>query len=475
MSAEAGGSSGSAARRVRETLERLVVEPDDALLDEIFGADPEFARTLFVSVPGVWKTQLKLMEVLSAYAAGLSPEERAALVGETVASFDGDLAARAVNEFSRMVMAVHSESPELAGELYPEIDRAMSGIDFGKFREAVTGLLDSFTALAARVLADALDNPVVLANLFGIVPPVINSVIELLEGVLEKLELPPEILASAVFNVLSAVEADRLGRVLTMAFEAVGDLHRGNLILGGDEPRFRAVFGDFMKQVLDELDMEAATGAVAALGEDLEVMVGTLVELTARDPETVKHMTRMFAALGNSIWRMLSAALGEMAAWPDEVLSEVGDITAREADLAELGRALDSLVALELRMRENNPELQRKLLTDALVPLNTERLELVIRGAAADLRQAAMANPGIRMALGPEEVGRRVNEVLASFNSGERAASAREYLSRMLAAVDREELHRAFRSVAGPLAKAVLSGAWNLLKRTVARLGGSRR
>lgn len=474
MSAEEGGC-GTAADRVRDTLLRLLVEPDDAVLEEVLGGDPELARTLFVSMPNAWKAYLKLVQALSAYAVGLDPGERSGLVRELCAALDGKLVADAVNEFSKMAMAVHRENPAPAEELYEEIDRAISGIDFGKFREAVIAILEYWTAANGKVLGAVLDNPVVIANLFGIIPPALNSLIEVLEVALEKLELPPEILASAVLNVLSAVRADRLGRVLTMAMGHVSDLHRGNLILGGDEPRFRAVFADFMKRLLDELDMDAVAGAVTSLGEDLEVMAGTLVELTARDPETVSRVARVFTALGNSFWRIVSGAAVEMAAWPDEVLKEIGAIAGRDSDLAETGRALDSLVALELRMRESNPGLHRRLMTDALLPLNTERLELVARGAASDLGRAAMANPGIRMALEPEEVGRRVNEAIASFNAAGRAAAARVYLSRMLGAIDREEMDRAIRSVAGPLARAVLSGAWKFLKRTLALVAGSRR
>lgn len=414
----------------------------------------------------------------------LSTEERVALFRRAFTRYDGKAFAESANGFSLMMMAAHRESPDLARELFPAIDTALSEIDFGKMREAVASLLDYWTAAMSRLLESAADSPVIVANLVGMVPPLANSLMKVLSTMLDTIELPPEILASALFNTLTAIDAEELGRVLSTLAGKVEALHAGNIILGGDEPRLRAVFTDLAKRVLENLDIEAAAGALSALGEDAEVMAGSLVELAARDPRTVLALCRAAFSVSNSVTGMHSAALSEMAAWPDELLAEIGDIEREGSDPAEIGRAIDSFVTFALRFREANPDVHREALTDVLRAVNTEQLELVVKGAANDAKLAALANPGIRMALQPEEVGRRVNGMLAGFNRSAGPANVAGYLSRMFGAIDSDELEKAMRTTsfavvdavsasagfARSLLRTALSTAWRLIMNGARRL-----
>lgn len=408
----------------------------------------------------------------------LSIEERVAQLEQAFSSFDGKALAEKANNFSLMMMAAHGESPGLAAEAFPAIEAALTDIDFGKMREAVIATLDYGVAVATKSLEKATDNPVIIANLVGMLPAVANSLVRIVSTILQNTDLPPEILASALFNVLTALDAEELGRTLSTLSEQIQELHAGSMILGGDEPRLRAVFTDFMKRVLDSLDVEAATGAAIALGEDTEVIAGALAELAARDPKTALALTRMAASLGNSMTRTCSAALGEAAAWPDELLVKMGELYRESSDAVEVGRAVDSFVTLSLRFREANPDLYRDMLIDTLRAVNTEQLELVLRGAANDVKQAALANPGIRMTLQPEEVGRRINGMLAGFNRATGQAAVKDYLSRLSSVIDSREVEAAVRNLGGGVVKAVFaspltakslmkaaaSSAWKLIK-----------
>jgi hypothetical protein len=387
-----------------------------------------------------------------------SPEERAALLERQIKTFDGPAAAAAGNAWSELVMKVHEEKPDLAEAAYPAIEAIFRETDFGKGREALTALIDYFTVYMTHAIEVMMENPVVIANIVGVVPPLANSLIRILSVLLEKINLPPEILASAIFNTLSAIDAEEIGGMLTTASNMAIDLHAGNYILGHEEPRFRAVFTDFVKRVLDNVDSEAATGAVVALAEDAEVMAQVLVELVARDPEMVVLTSRMGTSLQNILARIIANALGEAAAWPDELLVKVGEEMSA-ADTVELGRALDSAVTLALRMREANPDLHKKLLTDALAAINTERLELCLTAAAKDMKEAMLENPGIRQALEPEEVGRRINEGLVRFNSSatSQPGAIKDYLTRLLGAVDTRELEKAAHTVADGVMDAALA------------------
>lgn len=446
------------AELTRGAVRRFVagLEPDS--LELAFTADPELTRQTFMSVPEIDMALVRVTRIICEYLGGLGPAERSEVLEAYLSRLDGSQLAAATNAWSELAMRLHEERPDLLETVYPQIDAVFRETDFGKGREALTAALDYFTATTVHSIEVMMENPVVVANIVGIVPPLVNSLMKIVSVALEKTNLPPEILASALFNTMSALDAEELGRLLTTASKMAIDLHAGNYILGGEEPRFRAVFSDFMKRVLDNVDYEAATGATVALAEDLEVMAGVMVELVARDPEMVVLSTRMGARLQGVIARVLSSSLAEMAAWPDELLVRVGEEMAA-ADTVELGRAIDSAVTLAIRMRENNPDLHKRLLAGALQGVNTERLELCVSAAATDLKEALLENQGIRQALEPEEMGRRINEALVRFNSSpvSRPGAISDYVVRLLAVVDTGELDRAARTVSHGMMDAVLA------------------
>jgi hypothetical protein len=387
-----------------------------------------------------------------------STEEMVERLRESLSGYDGTGLAERINEFSIMMMAVFKDNPELAAEAFPAIEAAFTGTDFGKLREAVTALLGYGAAGASKALEQVLVNPVVVANLVGMLPPVINGVLEVLAALVDNLDLPPEILASALFNVLSAIDAETLGHDLSGISRQVILLHAGNYILGGDEPRFRAVFTDFMERLLDNLDRDAASHALVALLEDAEVAAAVLVDIVSRDPRAIDTVAWTLVELTNVATRVVSNMLDRAAAWPEESLAILGK-EGRVLDTAEMGRALNSFVTYALRLREANPGLHREIYTHALEPVDPESLEVHLRAVAGDLVSAATDHPGISKALEPEEVGRRVNEALAGFNSVAAPGAVSDYLKRMFSAIDPGELEAAIKTLGGGLVDALFATA----------------
>lgn len=458
---EKNATEGAAAQAelTRQSFRKFLAGLEPESLELAFKDDPELTRETIESAYLVEMGWVRLVKVFARYLDSLTPEERALVLEKHIAAFDGSEVAAAANAYSELAMKVHEENPALVEAAYPAMEAVLKEIDFGKMRESTVALLDYFTTYMTHMIEVMMDNPVVVANLVGIAPPLLNSIIKVFSVALEKTNLPPEILASALFNTLSALDAEEIGRVLTTGSKMAIDLHAGNYILGGEEPRFRAVFTDFMKRVLDNLDSEAATGAVVALAEDAEVMAGVLVELVARDPEMVVLMSRMGTSLSNIAARVVANALGEASAWPDELLLKIAEEMRDGLESEEVGRALDSAVTLGLRFRETNPELHKEIMTNVLQGVNTERLELLVVSASADLKEALLANPGVRQALEPEEMGRRVNDALARFNGSAagRPGAIKDYMTRLLAAVDTRELERAARNVTHGMMDAVFA------------------
>ena len=414
--------------------------------------DIAFTMSVLGTVPEVLNTLLDALVELGENLDQFPPQ----LLDSYVDSLLADIDVEKLKEIPGAYMPV-LENINLKDRVAEAVKKILAEADYGMVRETVTEHLESGTEAISGALAIWLENPVIIANLLGIVAPLANSLIKVLSVAVAELDMPPEILASALFNMLSALDAEELGRLLTNLSGQINLLHAGNIVLGGDEPYFRRVFDDFCKRVFDNLDMEATTGAFSALGEDLEVVLGVLIQQASRDPEMLLPMAKMLASLNNSIFRILSNALSEWTTLPDETLYRVSMAVHQNSDAVEIGRTVDSLITLALRLREANPEIQGERLTEALEVVNTERLELLVRGMAGDFKKAALANPGIRMTLQPEEVGRRVNEIIAGFNSSATPGAVKDYLVGVFAAVDADELGRLVASLVGGFTEAIFS------------------
>jgi hypothetical protein len=476
LSAETGDKE-TAREWVQGVILGLVDGFEPETLEEVFSEDPELAGRVIEALPGMSNARLTLLRVLSRYLRGLSADERRELLEGMLRGVDGSLAAGASNEFSQLVMEIHRDNPDLAADLSPAIEAALSGTDFGKAREAMIALLDYWTEVMSRSIEITAANPVIIANIVGMLPPLANSIIKVISVLLHNAELPPEILASALFSVLSALDAEELGRVLSALSDQVNALHAGNLILGGDEPRARAVTEEIARRVLDDLDAESLARAIVAIGEDAEVISGVLIEIVARDPKLVDLATWAAVGLTNVSARVLEGALEAAAAWPDSLLTAMGE-EGRMIDTVEVGRAIDAFITYALRLRDANPGLHRALYSKGFQAVNTERVEMHARAVAGDMKAAAISHPAIRKALEPEEVGRRISEALAGLNVAAGAQATRDYLTRVFGAIDPREVEAAARNIGGglidaafasadiaaPLLRAAASNAWKLIK-----------
>lgn len=441
--------------RVRGLLGDLQPESVQAA----FAGDPEFTRDVIEALPGLHGSYLKLVKALAGYVQGLPPDERAELVGDLVTGLDSEAVVEAANTLSSLVITIHRENPDLAALRFPAIEAEFAGIDFGKLRESVAVMADYYTAVVNRSLDVAGENPVIMANIVGMLPPLLNGMIRVISHLIDSMNLPPEILASALFNVLSSLDAEEIGRAMSRLSDQVNDLHAGNLILGRDEPRLRAVFTDFTKRILDNLDVEAVSGAMVAVGEDIEVIVDSLLELVSRDPELVLQVSRTTVSLANIAARIVSSSFNELDKWPAETYARIGENLRENLDTTEIGKAIDSWIMFSRNLREANPHLTRELLSGAIQAINTERLELQLLDVSKDMKHAVLANAGVRKALEPAELGRRINDSLVAFNrsAAGRPGAVRDYLTELLGAIDSKEFEAAVRTVSSGVTDAMFS------------------
>ena len=166
------------------------------------GQSAEEAQDILNALRRLKIARLRLLRELSWFVDELPQEERADLLKTVFEVVDGSSMAESANSVARLFMTLREERPELASELFGDIEAFFGETDFGKMRTAVNVLLDYWTALACKSFDMVSDNPVVIANLIGMLPAVVNSLIRVLSYSLGKLDMPPEILASALFNLL---------------------------------------------------------------------------------------------------------------------------------------------------------------------------------------------------------------------------------------------------------------------------------
>ena len=150
----------------------------------------------------------------------------------------------------RIDLHVHTSRYSSCGHATPE-EMAQAGerawrkiwntADFGKIR---VGLSAHLEGRREELRGEAgLFNPVAISNLLGVVPPLANYALRVLTRTLQALNLPAEILANAVFQLLEDVDMAEVGGLVDALATFVSALHRGNLVLGRDEPRFKEVLG----------------------------------------------------------------------------------------------------------------------------------------------------------------------------------------------------------------------------------------
>jgi len=466
-----------------------------------------WAPLLGKALPGVLNLAFEGVAGVSVALAELPPDQREAALGAWAGGLDARRAAGALNAVCELVLTVRRDAPGALGGARPEApggarpgalggalggarpearvearaeargvdwDALLDEVDFGRLREALLYLSGRGRAAVEPVLARLLSDPVAIANLVGLVPHVLNDGLGLAEQAVARLELPDEVLASAVFNVLRALDLGAAARLLGDAAQTVNALHRGSATLGLEEPAFVAVFSELLDGLLDQLDAEAVARAAVALGEDADVMARVLARRLASRPDLAKLGVETGARLAD---QALQTALG--------VVRELGHLNpdTRAALLSRLRQGDgESLVALG----RHGAELAEALWPEGDPPGWAAGLQglleypparaLLYRGAA-ELARTVVAEGWRRVLAEPELVGQQLTRWLRRLSDAlEQSGPAREsWLRRALGAVERDELGRAWRHAARLAGRSVWPPALLGRARPSARTAARRR
>jgi len=350
--------------------------------EKIAAAQQALAPHLLASFPALLHTLASFFRHLADSLNALPPEQRGVLLEKMIDKSDGAHLAQTVNACSLALMNLRRECPDLADRLQPELAALIARLDSGRLREGVLAASSLAADICLKLFEPALRDPAVLANLAGIVPPLLNDALRLAGGLLRRVDLPPEVTASSLFNLMTELDVSALAGTINAAAVIVNQVHEGSAILGGDEPYFKRVFAELAEGTLNRLDHREVARALVALGQDAEVGAKVLLDWLRHDPAVDR--ARLFAALKQG-----GARLGRAVA---------ADPTVRQAcEPPTLGRRLnDRLIAFNRRL-EARPGAAQQYVRSVFTEIDPRELEQAVRHAL-DLITAALLSGGRRAA-----------------------------------------------------------------------------
>ncbi len=478
------------------------INPENAaeLMRVFLWEDPGFSLGLMAALPDIanWLVEaiatlgvefdkiptMMLKNFLEQLGAGLDLEQLKKLPAAYAPILDRVLweDPEVVNKTVMFLGAIVDGVLKLTGSTLNKVGQAA---DFGKIRVALTEHFDSRRA-ALREKEWDIFNPIPLANLLGIAAPGVNYLLTILARALAGLNLPPEVLANAVFQVLEDIDPVELGGFLDSFSAFVNTLHTGNIVLGRDEPRFKEVFERVSENLLANMDGDQFKKSMIALGEDGGVIGQVLSDRFFATPESTAKFAHAISVILNHGIRMAATGVGKFSELPDATLAGMADNLESEFEARELGRMLNSLMILIERMAEQRPDLLQVVLGKMLSAIEPDQCAAVAGKVMVQARDAVMADAAWSAKLRPEAIGNTINTGLASFNryAAKNPTVLATGLSAGMSTIDTVELNKAVGSVVnqvvdaavanprvlGAVIKPVIGGAFRFVKGTVSNL-----
>ena len=291
---------------------------------------------------------------------------------------------------------------------------ALKSSDFGVIRRGIVKKSDAAYAASESVISYMVSDPIIFANLFSMLPPLLNNTLKGTSTAINNLDFPPEILASAIFNFLEELDGDAVCSIVNGLAGFVNGLHEGNLILGRDEPRFRPVLQRFLERSFTDLDEEEAAAALLALFEDSEVVLTVAADFMLQKPALVTEFFPACLEGANAQLRGLvyfSHKLNQFSPETyEQFASELEEIPAYN-DAAAL---INSLVKLTNTVIAKNPSLLENVFAALYNSLEKEEIHDLARSFATGAYNFAVKENVF--AATPAYAGRKLNELLTSYN-----------------------------------------------------------
>jgi hypothetical protein len=439
-----------------ERLAELTGEEEMAgLSEELFGKDSDFTERLLVLLPQLFNAYFQLSRGLAGALSDMDEDKRKETFLALQSGIKGDLVGEAINASCRTMIQINEEDPRIFAEGSMEFfNQLLDSLDSGVLRKGVVAYADSETLLMEEILDRVMPDAVLLANVIGILPPIINDVLRLLARAFSSLEMPPEILASALFNILSDLDTESLASVINGLTAVVKDMHEGNLLLGRDEPRFKAVFTNFAEDLLAHVDNKQAALAAVAMAEDMETVLAATGDLLYKDPELLVLCTAASIASLHALMRGATDAVARLAQMPDDSMAALATEIAESLEPQHAAKLVNALLSFRLRLLDNQPDIPAGFIEDFMAALDVDLFWQVTFTVFSSLLDVDVAE--VDKGSG-NKAGTMLAMGMAAYNQAldRNPQVLQENMSLALEAVDAQELEKAVKRTLIPAAEAV--------------------
>jgi len=359
---------------IRELIKvNLQADPQQTrqVAEALLRGDTELTLSLAHNIPDRINALTQVLAELTNLLESLPPPLRGALSAQLAEKVDGQALAQELSRLCKLarahlredaeararmmqvlVQVAHALLRESAGAHQQDgralaeplaalfLDLLGAGLDFGLVRQGAVSLADSTDQVMPEVLRRVVGDPVILANLVEVLPPLLNTLVGLSGEAIKGVAMPAEVLASTLFNLIQKVDTARLGRLVNGLCVTIQQIHEGSAVLGRHEPRFRAVYTRFVEQLLSEVDREDVARAAMVLAEDAETVLLALGDILLRDPDILPLALGATRQSLGSVMRGAAGAMERLTQLPPQQVEKI----ARELSAEDTARDAASLI-----------------------------------------------------------------------------------------------------------------------------------
>lgn len=459
----------------RETLKALP-ETYAPLLKTLIWEDPERRQNIRA---GAFEALNALMYMLADFlnAASSRVEEMEGLSPEGFHPDPRALAASITSFFRWMGAAGKDEAsiPARQEKMIDVLQETMQAMDFGVIRDALTRRAKTNYPAIESAIGTIVTDPVIFANVLTALPPIVNNLLKGIAHGVTEIDFPPEILASAIFNLIDNLEAREIGKLVNGLSRFINGLHEGSLVLGGDEPSFRPVFQNLVQEIVGEIDETVFMDALTALSEDLEIMIPVIADVILERPEMLQKGVPVFVAAFNALMQGSSYLVTKMGQLPEEFYQQIYLEWMENVDFKETGLLLTAVVRLVNQVLVPHPDIVGETLSSVYRMVDKRELGTLIQTIIAQT-VAFLEKESIWDLLPPEEAGKMVNSVLKAYNRNPRmyTEDSQESLAVFAAQIDQQDVSEAILNTSNqisdalsanpPLAKSIMKSLYAMVR-----------
>lgn len=335
-------------------------------------------------------------------------------------------------------------------------EQMQESTDFGKLRITLTEFFE--THREAMVGEPPMPDIMMLINLLGVVPPMVNFMLRFMAWHLAGLDMPPEIIANVVFTIVDDIDKAELAGLLNVLASQVISLHRGNLLLGRDEPKLKEVATRFARDLVEAIDTEQIKEAALSFVDDGRVISEVISSYIFDKPDNTATVLKAVFGLVNNLLRGAAENSRKIADLPPKVMSDLAEHMEETFEGRELGRLMTSNADFLNKLVDQNPDMATEMIKKVLAAIDLDIMAKSGKAMLLQARDAVFADPAINSRLQPDAIGYNINTSLASFNRfyRENPDLVADKVSETLAVLDTRELRKAVDGMVTPMTRAFL-------------------